>query len=126
MEATIFEHGRNLNSQGSCLGDSLDRLEEVINIKIAADSFCDFFAIFVLIVISGLPQGLIGAARRGSGTEYVHLHLVLLRFIVEVLTPPQEPICIAVFCRDLNLVEHLFYVCSDGNFFLSEPHKDGC
>jgi len=104
----------------------VDRLEEVINIKIAADSFCDFFAIFVLIVISGLPQGLIGATRRGSGTKYVHLHLVLLRFIVEVLTAPQEPKGIAVFCRDLNLVEHLFYVCSDGNSFLSEPHKDVC
>lgn len=88
MEASFVQHGNQLNCQGSGLVGGLDRFEKVVDIEIMADGFCNFSAILVLMIISSLSQDFIGAARGGRSAKYVHLHLVLLRFLIEVPTPP--------------------------------------
>ena len=124
MKAALFQHGNQVKGKDDCLVSCLSRLKEVVDIKITTDSFCNFAAILVLIIVSGLSQSFIGARRGGCGTKYVDLHLVLLGFITEIFTPPQEPKGVTVFSRYPNLVEHLFYVCNEDNLFLTETHKD--
>ena len=91
MKVALFQHGNKVKGKDDCLVSCSNRLEEAINIKITTDGFSNFAAIVVLIIISSLSQSFIGSRRVGCGTKYVGLNLVLLRFITEISTPPQEP-----------------------------------